>query len=120
MVNMAKNQIDGIQNGGPLRINEKVYFNGDLHWNIAIQNFTKNRQKGLFYVLNYLENKCGALPKNIAFQMFDSKVLPILCLWFPRYGEQKMWSEIENCFIANFCKYVLGFCPVFSICGCPS
>ena len=59
--------------------------------------------------IKLLGNKCGALPKNIAFQMFDSKLLPILCYGSEIWGT-KMWSEIE---IAHnqFCKYVLGLGP---------
>ena len=125
-VNMAKTKLMVFRNGGPLKINEKVYFNGDLlesvngykylglmmspnlHWNIAIQTLRKQAEKAVLGI-KLLGNNCGALPKNIAFQMFDSKVLPILCYGSEIWGT-KMRSEIE--IVHNqFCKYVLGLGP---------
>ena len=80
----------------------------NLHWNIAIQTLRKQAEKAVLGI-KLLGNKCGALPKNIAFQMFDSKVLPILCYGSEIWGT-KMRSEIE--IVHNqFCKYVLGLGP---------
>ena len=76
---MAKTKLMVFRNGRPLRINEKVYFNGDLlesvngykylglmmspnlHWNIAIQTLRKQAEKAVLGI-KLLGNKCGALP----------------------------------------------------------
>ena len=126
MVNMAKTKLMVFRNGGHLRDNEKVYFNGDLlesvngykyiglmmspnlHWNIAIQTLRKQAEKAVLDI-KLLGNKCGTLPKNIAVQIYDSIVLSILCYGSEIWGT-KMWSEIE--IVHNkFCKYVLGLSP---------
>ena len=91
-VNMAKTKLMVFRNGGPLKINEKVYFNGDLlesvngykylglmmspnlHWNIAIQTLRKQAEKAVLGI-KLLGNKCGALPKNIAFQLLTFRIL---------------------------------------------
>ena len=118
-----------------MRINEKVYINGDLlesingykhlglmmspnlHWNITIQTLRKQSEKAVLGI-KLLGNKCGTYPKYIGFQMLDSKVLFIFCYGSELWGT-KMWSEIE--IVHNqFCKYVLRFGPAFSKRGCPS
>ena len=56
--------------------------------------------------IKLLGNQCGYLPLNVAFKLFDSKVLPILCYGSEIWGSQ-IWSDIE--IVQNqFCKYVLG------------
>ena len=100
----GENKLMVLWMGGPLIINEKVYFNGDLlesvngykhlglmmspklHLSIVIQTLRKQAEKVVLGI-KLLGNKCGTHPKYIGFQMFDSKVLPILC-----YGSE-MWSE---------------------------
>ena len=52
--------------------------------------------------IKLLGSKCNDLPRDLAFQLFDSKVLPILCYGSEIWGT-KIWSEIE--IVHNqFCK----------------
>ena len=64
----------------------------NLHWSIAIQTLQKQAEKVVLGI-KLLGNTCGTHPKYIGFQMFDSKVLPILCYDSEIWGT-KMWSEI--------------------------
>ena len=95
-VNINKTKLVVFRNGGPLRQNENVYFNGEsievvpcykylglmfsssLSWSNAISTLRKQAEKAVIGI-KILGKKCGGLPVDVAFQLFDSKVLPILC-----------------------------------------
>ena len=125
-VNLNKTKLMVFRNGGILKRNEKVYFKGErleyvnsykylgltmsptLHWNVAIKTLRKQAEKAVLCI-KLLGNQCGHLPLNVAFKLFDSKVLPILCYGSEIWGSH-IWSDIE--IVQNqFCKYVLGLGP---------
>jgi hypothetical protein len=122
-VNINKTKLMVFRNGGPLRRNEKLYFNGllvesvtyykylglifssRLSWSKTIKTLRQQAEKAIIAV-KIICNKCGELPFNIAFHLFDTLVLPILC-----YGSE-IWGYQINADIEivhrSYCKYILG------------
>ena len=122
-VNINKTKLMVFRNGGPLRRNEKLYFNGllvesvtyykylglifssRLSWSKTIKTLRQQAEKAIIAV-KIICNKCGELPFNIAFHLFDTLVLPILCYGSEIWGYQ-IHADIEIVH-RSFCKYILG------------
>ena len=122
-VNINKTKLMVFRNGGPLRQNEKLYFDGKLvepvtyykylglifssrlSWSKTISTLRHQAEKAIIAV-KIIFNKCGGLPTNVAFHLFDTLVLPILCYGSEIWGYQ-CYADIEIVHGA-FCKYILG------------
>jgi len=137
-VNLSKTNIIIFRNGGKLRGNEKLYFNGSqveaatyykylginfsssLKWSMALKTLAQQANKSLL-IIRKIQGICGNIPVGVCFKLFDKMVAPILL-----YGSE-VWGydsriDIENVHI-KFCKYVLGLsrntpnCAVLGECG---
>ena len=104
-ININKTKLMVFRNGGPLRQNEKLYFDGKLvepvtyykylglifssrlSWSKTINTLRHQAEKAIIAV-KIIFNKCGGLPTNVAFHLFDTLVLPILC-----YGSE-IWGYV--------------------------
>ena len=110
------------RNGGPLRKNEKWYFdkqrlevvNGykylgafftpKLSWTQCQKTLAAQAQKGINLLRRY-DYKCNVLPVNMQFELFDKMIAPILL-----YGSE-VWGfyitehieKVQN----KFCRFVL-------------
>ncbi len=109
--------------GGPLRKTEKWFYDGQpiecvsvykylgilfcstLKWHKATEQLAQQAQKALFKI-HQLERKCGGIPHNVYFNLFDKMVSPILC-----YGAEIWGYDVkENIEILHrkFCRRLLG------------
>ena len=122
-INKDKTQIVVFRNGGPLRANEKWFYNGNeikmvtyykylglfyssrLNWSYAVKNLCIQSQKSV-NMLKRLIGRCQSLPMNIIFEIFDTTILPVLSYASEIWGYKK-YDEIEKVQL-RFCKYLLG------------
>jgi hypothetical protein len=122
-VNLNKSKIMVFRNGGPLKDNEKWFYNGEkvetvtyykylgvvfsnrLKWSKATKTLAAQANKALF-AIKRLYKKCNGLSINVCFKLFDSMILPILCYGSEIWGYKK-YDVIENVQL-KFCKFLLG------------
>lgn len=111
------------RNGGPLRENEKWFFNGKLLdvvngykylgtvftpklvWTQCQKTLATQARKGL-YLLRRYNYVCNNLPIDVQFQLFDSMISPILLYGAEIWGFD-VTDHIERVH-TGFCKYVMG------------
>lgn len=122
-VNLDKSKVMVFRNGGPLRQNEKWYFNGKLLdivngykylgviftpklvWTQCQKTLASQARKGL-YLLRKYNYACNNLPIDVQFELFDSMISPILLYGAEIWGFDEA-DHIERVHI-GFCRYVLG------------
>ena len=122
-VNLLKTKVMVFRNGGPLRSNEKWYFNGKLLevvnaykylgtmfspklvWTLCQKTLAAQAKKGL-YLLRKYNYACNNLPIDVQFELFDSMIAPILLYSAEVWGFCKT-EHIERVH-TGFCRYVLG------------
>ena len=121
-VHFSKTKVMVFRNGGPLRQNEKWFFNGTrlevvssykylgsmftpkLVWTLCKKTLASQAKKGLFLVRRY-DRACGGLPVDLQFDLFDSMISPIL-LYSSEVWGFAVADKIEQV-QTDFCKYVL-------------
>ena len=123
IVNLSKTKVMVFRGGGPLRQNEKWYFDGKLLevvsaykylgsiftpklvWSQCQKTLALQAQKGLFLIRKF-SYACEGLPVDIMFELFDKMISPILLYSSEIWGFEHA-NEIEKMHI-KFCKQVLG------------
>ncbi len=123
IVNLLKTKVMVFRNGGPLRANEKWYFNGKklevvsgykylgamftpkLVWTLCQKTLATQAKKGLHLLRRY-DYTCNGLPIDLQFELFDAMIAPILL-----YGSE-IWgftvAEHVERVQTDYCKYVMG------------
>ena len=122
-VNMNKSKVMVFRNGGPLRLNEKWFFNGiplgvvsaykylgamftpKLVWTLCQKTLAAQASRGL-YLLKKYNYACNGLPVDVQFDLFDKMIAPILMYSSEVWGFA-VADRIERV-QTGFCKYVLG------------
>jgi hypothetical protein len=122
-VNLSKTKIMVFRNGGPLRNNEKWFYNSEkvetvsyykylgivfssrLKWSAATKTLAAQSSKALFSIKR-MYYKCNGLPIDVAFELFDKMIVPILCYGSEVWGYKK-YDVIEKVQL-KFCKFLLG------------
>jgi hypothetical protein len=87
-VNLSKTNVIVFRNGGIIRGNEKVYFDGaqvehatyykylgitfssSLKWSVAIKTLAQQANKAIMVIRN-IQHLCGNIPVSVCFNMFD-------------------------------------------------
>ena len=121
-VNLAKTKVVVFRNGGPLRQNEKWFFNGEklevvsiykylgamfttkLVWTQCQRTLAIQARKGLHLLRRY-DYSCDGLPVDLQFELFDKMISPILL-----YGSELWGFAIANHIErvqTDYCKYVM-------------
>ena len=122
-VNMEKTQVMVLRNGGPLRRNEKWFYNDCrvkttshydylglsisclMKWAKATNNLAKKGLKAM-NVIRIFVNRFDCTDTRVLFSLFDKMVVPIIM-----YGAEVWGTEYRHCIERvqlKFCKYVLG------------
>ena len=122
-VNMSKTQIMVFRRGGEIKRYEKWYFRGkeitvvssykylgilfssQLSWNKAVYTLSMQAKKALAMFTKY-SIKCGGFPTNVALQLFDKTIVPIL-LYASEIWGFRVYKAVEDVQI-QFCKTLLG------------
>ena len=120
--NLSKTKVVVFRNGGCLRKNEKWFFDGkeveavtyykylgmffssSIKWSYPLKVLSQQATKAM-YVIYKMKHKCSVLPLDVAFNLFDKMVLPVLLYGSEVWGTEYR-KDIEQVQI-NFCKYVL-------------
>ena len=88
-VNMSKTNVIIFRNGGPIRHNEHpilcvtyckylgMVFSSRLCWTVALQTLASQADKAIIKIKNTIKT-CGGIPINLALDLFEKIVLPIL------------------------------------------
>ena len=137
-VNLSKTNVIVFRNGGIIRGNEKLYFNGiqvepctyykylgimfssSLKWSIPLQTIAQQSNKAILVVRN-IQRLCGSVPVDVCFKLFDKIIAPILLYGSEIWGYE-FRKDIEAVHV-KFCKYVLGVarntpnCAALGECG---
>lgn len=121
-VSLPKTKVVVFRNGGPLRHNEKWFYNGTqlevascykylgslftpkLIWSGCQRTLCAQAKRGLFLIRLY-DNACGGLPVDLLFDIFDTMIAPILL-----YSSEIWGFDVANCVEkvqTDFCKSVL-------------
>ena len=122
-VNLAKTSVMVFRNGGPLRLNEKWFFQGKpievvsaykylgcmftpkLIWTHCQKTLSSQAKKGL-YLLRKYSTACNGLPISVQFEMFDKMIAPILLYGAEVWGfnEAEHIEKVQT----DYCKQTLG------------
>jgi len=110
------------RNGGPLRRNERFFFNtrelecvtyykylgiifsSRLMWSVALTTLCSQAEKAVF-MLKRLIRTCGKMPIQLSLDLFDKMVVPILLYGAEIWGTQN--REVIETVHRKFCKYIL-------------
>ena len=123
-VNLTKTNVIVFRNGGPLRKNEKFYYNNQqietatyykylgtlfsssLKWPACLNNLSQQASKAQMFHISSLFKTYGDTPISASFNIFDKCIVPILLygseIWGYQYREQIEKIQID------FCKRLLG------------
>ena len=122
-LNLSKSKILVFRRGGKLRADEKFFYLGKeieivseykylgiifstkLNWSKATKTLASQANKAAS-VLNIAGRKCGGLPKDVALELFDKMLSPIVLYGAEIWGF-KEWDAIERIQL-KFLKRVLG------------
>ena len=122
-LNLSKSKILVFRRGGKLRADEKFFylgkeieivseykylgiiFSAKLNWSKATKTLASQANKAAA-VLNIAGRKCGGLPKDVALELFDKMLLPIVLYGAEIWGF-KEWDAIERIQL-KFLKRMLG------------
>lgn len=122
VVNLLKTKLMVFRGGGPLRQNEKWFYNGTkletvscykylgslftpkLVWSACQKSLCAQAKRGLFLVRMY-DHACGGLPVDLLFDIFDSMIAPIL-LYSSEIWSSEVAKHVEKV-QTDFCKFVL-------------
>ena len=122
-INMSKTEVIVFRNGGPLRTNEKWYFNGNLikitnmykymgllftpklAWTSAKYKLVAQARKAIYSIKSY-QHAFGFFPCNEYFKIFDAVIVPILTFGAEIWGTEYT-SIIENLHF-KYCREFLG------------
>ena len=80
-------------------------FSSSLKWNKALNTLVNQSCRSLGYIFK-LDNMCGGLPPNMAFNLYDKLVVPVLCYGSEIWGYE--WHENIERAHNKFCKWILG------------
>ena len=121
-VNTNKTKIIVFRNGGIIKNNEKWFYKGEkletvtyysylgilissrLCWSKCVENLSC-RALQIISQIRYISNHYEYLTSKLLFQLFDSKIKPIIMYGSETWGVKK-YDYIENVHI-RFCKLVL-------------
>ena len=96
--------------GNPIEIVNRykylgMFFTVKLNWSLAKNTLAMQAKKALNMLRRYTY-KCGVLPGNIACELFDKMVLPIVTYGSEIWGHE--YSETIESVQYNFCRHILG------------
>jgi hypothetical protein len=122
IVNLAKTKVMVFRNGGPLRANERWFYNGvklevvsaykylggifttKLVWTECQRTLAIQARRGLHLLRKY-DYACDGLPIDLQFNLFDSMISPILLYGSEIWGfsEAKHIEKVQS----DYCKHVM-------------
>ena len=123
LVNLTKTKIMVFRRGGVLRKNEQwfykgekievvsrykylgIFFSTNLKWSLAKQTLETQAQKAIL-CLKRLQYKCGFLPVNVAIELFDKQILPILIYGSEIWGYE--FSPVIENVQTSYLKTLIG------------
>ena len=138
LVNLIKTTIMVFRRGGVLRKNEQwfykgekievvsrykylgIFFSAKLKWSLAKQTLATRAQKAIL-CLKRIQYKCGFLPVNVAIELFDKQILPILLYGSEIWGYE--FSPVIENVQTSYLKKLIGVnkstsnCAVLGECG---
>ena len=138
LVNLIKAKIMVFRRGDVLRKNEQWFYDGEkievvyrykylgiffstkLKWSLAKQTLATQAQKAIL-CLKRKQYKCGLLPVNVAIELFDKQILPILIYGSEIWGYE--FSQALKNVQTSFLKKLIGVnkstsnCAVLGECG---
>ncbi len=121
--NLSKTKVMVFRNGGPLRQNEKWFYNGvrlevvsaykylgsmftpKLVWSLCQKTLATQALRGLFLITKY-NKACDGLPVPLQFELFDKMIAPML-LYSSEIWGFAVAKDIER-IQTSFCRRVLG------------
>jgi hypothetical protein len=122
-VNLSKTKVMIFRNGGVLRKNEHLFYQGKeiesttyykylgimfssrLKWSKATNTLAAQGKKALFSIKKVIY-KCNGIPIEVAFELFDKMILPVVTYAAEVWGYE-IYEPIERVQF-QFCKFILG------------